>query len=272
MAFSEMAFSPTEGLRDTAIYPKQPSSETEIRDAIQDQADQLRDFLNTLVAGLNSTTDTTSGASQIGSAAIAGVDGTDVHAQLLDLKEQLDSAVLGEVVITDLIDTGDITTNMLATDAVTQDKIADDAVGTDQIEDAAVTPAKLSTSYLPLIGGILTGNLNLNKSAPIITMLDTGVDTYFLVNSQGNFHIYKSAISWPPVLHYDGTNWKIQDQKVWHAGNDGLNSGLDADKIRGKGITIGATAPESPIGGDAWLDTTIPGWKYYDGSTWVTVG
>lgn len=41
-----MAFVPATGLRDTATYPTKPLNEASLRDAIQDQSDQVRDYIN----------------------------------------------------------------------------------------------------------------------------------------------------------------------------------------------------------------------------------
>lgn len=143
MAFTEMAFTPATGLSDTTTYPTQPASETEIRAAIQGISDQLRDYINdTLLVELTDTTTSTSGADYIGSAPIEGVTGENVHAQIVDLKTQLDGVSAGAV------SDGSITTAKLANDAVTADKIADDAVGADQIADDAVGSANIADSAI----------------------------------------------------------------------------------------------------------------------------
>lgn len=43
---------------------------------------------------------------------------------------------------------------------------------------------------------------------------------------------------------------------VWTSLNDGSGSGLDADLIDGKNITVAASAPGSPNAGDLWIDTS----------------
>lgn len=44
---------------------------------------------------------------------------------------------------------------------------------------------------------------------------------------------------------------------VWTSLNDGSGSGLDADLIDGKNVTVAATAPVSPTAGDLWVDTSV---------------
>jgi len=43
-------------------------------------------------------------------------------------------------------------------------------------------------------------------------------------------------------------------QKIWHEGNDGAGSGLDADKVDGHNLTVSTTAPSNPSTNDIWID------------------
>lgn len=45
----------------------------------------------------------------------------------------------------------------------------------------------------------------------------------------------------------------VNGNTVWHAGNDGAGSGLDADKVKGKNITVSSTAPSNPQVNDIWI-------------------
>lgn len=47
---------------------------------------------------------------------------------------------------------------------------------------------------------------------------------------------------------------KIAGNTVWHAGNDGAGSGLDADVLDGHRYTPSTTQPSSPADGDVWID------------------
>jgi len=53
-------------------------------------------------------------------------------------------------------------------------------------------------------------------------------------------------------FHYDA---HIAGNIVWHAGNDGVGSGLDADKLDGRNYTVSPTAPSSPAKYDVWIHT-----------------
>ena len=43
---------------------------------------------------------------------------------------------------------------------------------------------------------------------------------------------------------------------VWTSLNDGAGSGLDADRVAGRKISVQSTAPVSPTAGDIWIDTS----------------
>lgn len=47
---------------------------------------------------------------------------------------------------------------------------------------------------------------------------------------------------------------KVAGNTVWHAGNDGTGSGLDADVLNGHHYTPSTTQPASPADGDVWID------------------
>ena len=74
------------------------------------------------------------------------------------------------------------------------------------------------SSYLPLTGGTLSGNLSVG---------DVGLDRALLVR---NISSYDSG---PLGLNPWGGNVTINGNTAWHAGNDGAGSGLDADLFGG---------------------------------------
>lgn len=51
-------------------------------------------------------------------------------------------------------------------------------------------------------------------------------------------------------FHY---NVKIDGNQVWHAGNDGAGSGLDADLIDGRQIFVQTATPTGANEGDIWI-------------------
>lgn len=101
--------------------------------------------------------------------------------------------------------------------------------------------------YLPLSGGTLTGDLRVNAR--------------FFINSDVHHLFYNSAIGCISSKY----GFAVGDNLVWHAGNDGTGSGLDADLLDGLnsidfGRYFGAAgfdANEIPNG--------VYGGKLYDG-------
>lgn len=83
---------------DVEGMPDSPTTESWAADDIKERLDALVKELmavrfNALIDALIASTET-SGAEEIGSKAISGVTGTDVHTQLSDLKTQIDNAVI----------------------------------------------------------------------------------------------------------------------------------------------------------------------------------
>lgn len=56
-------------------------------------------------------------------------------------------------------------------------------------------------------------------------------------------------------FHY---NLKVAGNTVWHAGNDGSGSGLDADLIDGRQIFVQTATPTGANEGDVWIKANIP--------------
>ena len=97
--FTNMVFNPETGLRDTAVYETTPASEADAREQVQSISDQLRDYINDdLIAELECADTGQSGAERIGSAAISGVTGATVYAQISDMMTQMTGISQGAVV------------------------------------------------------------------------------------------------------------------------------------------------------------------------------
>lgn len=111
----------------------------------------MTDIMNS-INNLLSISEGDSGAENIGSAPIVGVAGATVYAQLVSLKAQIQSMVLGAIpddtIETGMLIDGIVTALKLATDAVSTAKIQNNAVTTDKILNGAITAAKLSADLL----------------------------------------------------------------------------------------------------------------------------
>lgn len=114
-----------------------------------------------------------------------------------------------------------------------------------------------SHSYLPLGGGTLTGALSFNGALSINYRLPTqpagghanglsyqnyGDAKFGGIGAIGNKGTYEALYlgfgdsPWASAnsLYITNTEMKFKNNKVWHAGNDGAGSGLDADLLDGK--------------------------------------
>jgi len=107
--------------------------------------------------------------------------------------------------------------------------------------------SSVGTGYLPLAGGTVTGNITLDASAAerqLILKTGAGTNyTYFFhrpsdhlmglwsaANSAGVFTYAPST----HTLNLTATNVQKGGNTIWHAGNDGAGSGLDADLLDGQ--------------------------------------
>ncbi len=137
MAFSRMGFNPENGLNNKEYYHTTPVSEEEARAQVQSISDQLKDYINTmLLTGLENSAAGESGAENIGSAAIANVQGQTVRAQIADVKRQIDDVSAGS--------------------------LADGMVVTAKLADGAVTKSKLDRNALKWTLVVDSGPLNIS--------------------------------------------------------------------------------------------------------------
>lgn len=60
----------------------------------------------------------------------------------------------------------------------------------------------------------------------------------------------------------------IGNYEIWHKGNQGANSGLDADRLKGVNWTVNANAPTSPQVDDVWVDTKNFYIRVWNGTAW----
>ena len=90
----------------------------------------------------------------------------------------------------------------------------------------------LDSRYVNTTGDTMTGPLTINHSGNDALIVNangsTDIHTYITVKHSGETQGVYSAVSYTPYF-YDNTAWR----KIWHAGNDGSGSGLDADTVDG---------------------------------------
>lgn len=136
--------------------------------------------------------------------------------------------------------------------------------------DADINISTFSTTYLsqttaagvcgvigalPTSGGTITGNLEIESTAPIIEMseTDTGAKWFVVVDGSSLTFRYADLGTIIMDMRPDGV-WTWFGNKVWHAGNDGAGSGSDTDLVRGLSpsdsfkAVASAFVPEPPTG------------------------
>lgn len=93
---------------------------------------------------------------------------------------------------------------------------------------------------LLLTGGTLTGALKIKNNSPIVELeeTDTGKKFYLVVDGS-TISIREDSLAGTSVLNFDGATNVLSTlgNKIWHEGNDGAGSGLDADTLDGKQAT-----------------------------------
>lgn len=161
---------------------------------------------------------------------------------------------------------GAVTQGKLAAGAVTSDKLSDHAVTFSKIADAAVTAEKLAPGsivgalgYTPLnkAGGAGLGALDITKASAKTSGMHweagiqiTAPQEEIAGGKRPAIALHRSGHD-AIALYYDGGNLlrfrnsSNEDGLLWHTGNDGDGSGLDADRVAGVDI-----APLMRRGGD----------------------
>lgn len=152
--------------------------------------------------------------------------------------QSVDSRVLGD---------NSVITSKIVDGHVTAAKHAANSVQTAHIVDANVTDVKMATQKVTRAGDTMTGALVVQTAGnPIIRAHQPvnalGVDAAVQLSTGSGWavHIGTKQSQWYHAFMdgafnllwgFDGTDLKIGSNKVWHAGNDGAGSGLDADTV-----------------------------------------
>jgi hypothetical protein len=158
-SFTRAAYDPTDGISNTTSFPSSPGSGTAFRAQFQELYDQAMDAVNDLMTALESVTTSSSGAENIGSAAIsglevsAGVSATTIHAQIVALKAIADAAVAGTLTPGCLN-----ASNLFTAGVVVLAAMAANSVDSDQYVDASIDYEHLSAACLASIRAAFDGS------------------------------------------------------------------------------------------------------------------
>lgn len=146
------------------------------------------------------------------------------------------------------IENNAITTALIADGNVTSGKLASGAAAS----NLGFTPANKA-------GDTFTGAISVSAAAPQVSLIesDNSNKTWLLYLNSGTFGIYEDttgsarltiaagastlALSSSNVITYNGNS-------IWHAGNDGAGSGLDADTTDGQHLGTGHTVQFGALG------------------------
>lgn len=114
------------------------------------------------------------------------------------------------------------------------------------IGDRVTTEAlnKALAEYLPLIGGTLTGGVDIDR--------DLGITAGFSVDTGGAYMLVAVGGKQAGILYLNANGLTYVDNEnrrntLWHSGNHGAGSGLDADLWRGVQLWRGTKAQYDAI-------------------------
>lgn len=173
----------------------------QLKERFDENPEKVREFINTLIDALNSTTDGTSGADNLGSATIAGLTGTTVRTQLIEIKKELD----GKAGTTDFLakDNTDPFTPTGEYNPATKDYVDTTVAGVvmGKIPDDSLTEAKMADEMKKQAGGVYpynegatnrtnigTNTESINKIKAVDKFYDTtGTATALTVDTQNNY-------------------------------------------------------------------------------------
>lgn len=219
MGFLKMGFIPKDGLKDKEYYRTTPASEDEARAQIQDVSDQLKNYINnTLLAELEETQIGQSGSEKIGSAAIAYVAGETVHAQIADVKRQID----------------DISIGSLADGTVKSEKLANGAVSKLKMDRSALSWTLAADSGVLNASGAIEITVQRDKSEMMIQLRN---EDGTIVNGYSIVPLDESGLMMPrsvKVLGCDPVDLSVDDRTFTMPIESRLIYGLsNAESING---------------------------------------
>jgi len=255
MEFTKAAFVPDDdGLRNTDVYPATPASEDEAREQIQGLLDQLKDAVNKLIGEMENAETGTSGAERIGSAAIsnlddAGVFPTTVHEQIALLGAKFQSAIAGEISISEAIGPGEVTGSMIADGAVDSRHYAEGSIDSEHLSAGCVTGTKI-------------GNAQVDSNHYVAGSIDPGhlADGAVTELKIGSGAVTATKIGMGAVIAEKIADLNVTTSKL-------ANNGVTTDKLNAGAVTeakLSALAGLTMISGAHIKFGSIDDYVYYD--------
>jgi hypothetical protein len=141
--------------------------------------------------------------------------------------------------------------------------------GVENAQDAAETAQVTADAALPKAGGTLAGNLIVSANNPSIQLSDNNSANGMYLGADDNAPFFGTSTNSDLRLIVNSSEFGrlktngdmlIGANKVWHAGNDGFGSGLQADTVPGYGIGVHISSSISDF------DSTVLSGNYYANS------
>ncbi len=145
----------------------------------------LQTFVNELIDALEETTDGVSSSERLGSGTITGVTGNTIHAQLLNLKAQVDAVILGTITDNSLTDAKLVATTGQIKSRVEALQRFPTAIGT-------ATEIMVACPYFDLVDGA--------QFTFVARESNGGVATTIAANGKGFKPLYKPGTVLPPNI------------------------------------------------------------------------
>jgi hypothetical protein len=144
-----------------------------------------------------------------------------------------------------------VTETSISALSVTTTKIANQAVTVDKIADGNVTDAKMTNQKVNRTGDTITGDVTIYRSGAPTT-------GYILLGNVGNH------------IGFDGANPMFSGNIMWHSGNDGVGSAVDAGLLGGQAPAFYASAASLAAGLAAVVTFPLAGICLFPGVVNIT--
>ena len=130
---------------------------------------------------------------------------------------------------------GSITAAKLANNAVTTAKLANNAVTTAKLANGSITPAKLDTSYLPLAGGTMSGNITFANTQTFPSSGGGG----FISNSSATFTGNTTASNYTFSIPSNAKRIVINFLRLFRVDSNVITLGINIGDSNGLWTTAG---------------------------------
>ena len=189
--------------------------------------------------------------------------------------------VIGDLTASKIIKQGGVSSQFLKADGSVDSTSYYHSGNKPSLSDLGAAASSHTHSYLPLSGGTITGSLTFANGTWNVVGDDAAIGDYNVAGSLGlksinnnipSIGFHNSSNTLLGTLKCDAGTLKWNTNTIWHTGNDGSGSGLDADTLDGYHSSSFATAGHThsylPLGGGTLSGELIS----QNGGIWVQGG